>query len=234
MKCELIKEFGVDTSAVTVIPFGINNSVPITTLTRAEARERLGIEPKAKVILFFGSLRPYKGLDTLVSSFQNIASQDHDYTLVIAGEPRKECEEYLARILTQIESHSSRKQIITRFQYVPDCETELYFKTADLVALPYVQIFQSGVLFLAFSFGVPVVASDIGSFREDVIEGRNGFLYHPTDPDGLAAAIQRYFKSKLYMEIDKHRNDIRDRAQESHSWELIGRMTRGVYEKLLR
>jgi D-inositol-3-phosphate glycosyltransferase len=233
MKGQLLEEFGVDRRAVTVIPFGINNSVPNTELTPTQARQRLGVDRRAKTILFFGAIRPYKGLEHLVSAFHEIAERDPDYRLVIAGEPRKECAEYLRNVLARIESHPSRTQVIRRLEMVPDSETEVYFKAADVVALPYVQIFQSGVMFLAFRFGLPVLATDIGPFRDDVIEGENGFLSDPGNQRALARTIERYFASDLYKQLDARRNDIRERAEKTHSWELVASTTRGVYEQLL-
>jgi glycosyltransferase involved in cell wall biosynthesis len=233
MKSQLLEQFGVKAEAVTVIPFGINNTVPNTELTPTEAKQRLGIEPWEKTVLFFGSLRPYKGIEHLVAAFQKIADRDAHYRLVIAGEPRKECENYLHDIRERIAAHPSRAQVITKMQYIPDSETELYFKAADLLALPYVQVFQSGVLFLAYGFGLPVVAADISSFRDDVVHGQTGFLYDPADPSALGRTIREYFESDLYKELDMRRREIRSSAEKTHSWEVIGRTTRNVYEGLL-
>ena len=77
MKSELISEFGVTGTRITVIPFGINNAVPRTNLSPSEARRRLGIRDTDKAILFFGKIGPYKGLDYLVAAFQgNLARRD--------------------------------------------------------------------------------------------------------------------------------------------------------------
>lgn len=234
MKRQLLEEFGVAPGAVTVIPFGINNSVPNTSLTRLEARRRLGVGSHARTILFFGSIRPYKGLDRLVDAFLKLAESGEDFRLIIAGDGRKDCEGYLEEILHRIESHPCGAQVISRTEYIPDADTELYFKAADVLVLPYVQIFQSGVLFLSYFFGLPVVAADIGSFREDVIEGETGVLYNPDEPEALTAALQAYFAGSLYRELDDRRQEIRDRAERTHSWNAVGHTTRLVYEGLLR
>jgi D-inositol-3-phosphate glycosyltransferase len=233
MKSQLLEEFGVGSGAVSVIPFGINNSVRNTDLAPAEAKQRLGIEPGTKTILFFGSIRPYKGLEHLVSAFLAIGERNPEYRLIIAGELKKGCEEYLRDILQRIDDHPCRDQVIRNIHFVPDDDTEIYFKAADLVALPYVEIFQSGVLFLAYSFGLPAVASDIGSFRDDVVEGQNGFLYDPQEPNSLARAIEKYFASDLYKELETRKEGIRSAAERAHSWETVGQITRGVYEQLL-
>jgi glycosyltransferase involved in cell wall biosynthesis len=90
------------------------------------------------------------------------------------------------------------------------------------------------VLFLAHSFGVPVLAADVGSLREDIVEGQNGFIFRPEDPDDLANSIERYFESDVYADLNNRRQQIRDYATERHSWDIVGRMTMDVYGGLLR
>lgn len=233
MKTQLVNDFSVDARAVTVIPFGINNAVPNTELTVAEAKRRLGIESNAKTILFFGAIRPYKGLEYLVDAFFRLVERHPEYRLIIAGAGRKETEAYLAQIQSTISGHPKAKQVIQNVQYIPDEETELYFKAADVLALPYTEVFQSGVLFLAYSFGLPVIATDVGSIREDIVEGETGFLSAPRDPISLAKAIEQYFESDLYKVLDRKRSGIREYARQRHSWELVGEMTRNVYLELL-
>jgi D-inositol-3-phosphate glycosyltransferase len=233
MKAELLEDFGVPGRKVSIIPFGINNSVPDTGLTPAEAKRRLGIRNGEKAILFFGSIRPYKGLEYLVGAFQRVAAAHPDYRLIIAGEPKRGCDEYMAEIRKRIAGDSSRDRVLQKIEFVPDEETELYFKAADVVALPYTHIFQSGVLFLGYSFGLPVLASDVGSMKEDIVDGETGFLSQPCDEAELAKAIERYFESDLYRNLERRRQEIRDYANRKHSWDIVGQETRGVYLNLL-
>ena len=90
---------------------------------------------------------------------------------------------------------------------------ELYLKGADVLVLPYKEIFQSGVLFLAYSFGLPVVATDVGSFREEIVEGSTGFLCQPGDPAELAKAIETYFASDLFKNLKVRRQELKDYAE---------------------
>lgn len=234
MKQELAAVFGIREDAVTVIPFGINNSVPDTVLSPAAAKRQLGIRENEKTILFFGALRPYKGLEYLVAAFQQLAIGREDYRLVIAGEPKRGSEEYLEQIQASIAGGVESGRIIANLEYIPDSETELYFKAADVLVLPYTLIFQSGVLFLGYSFGLPAIATSVGSFADDIIEGRNGFVCKPCDPADLAKAIERYFASELYRELDSRRAKIRQYAEAGHSWAEVGSVTRSVYAGLLR
>jgi glycosyltransferase involved in cell wall biosynthesis len=233
MKSELSHEFGIPEKKVTVIPFGINNAVPNTQLTPAEAKRRLGIDTAEKTILFFGAIRPYKGVEHLVAAFQRIAARDENYRLIVAGEPKKGSEQYLRDIKQTIEGDASRAHIIQKIEFVPDEETELYFKAADVLVLPYTEVFQSGVLFLAYSFGLPVIATDVGSFRDDIVPGETGYLARSCSAGDLGNAIETYFKSELYKSLDRRREEIRQFANARNSWNVVGEKTCKVYEELL-
>ena len=232
MKSELLEDFGVEERSVTVIPFGINNSLPETDLTPAQARQRLGIAEGEKAILFLGRMRPYKGLEYLLTAFKELASSDSSYRLIVASEPKKGSEEYLEMIRGMMDREFTPGQIIVKICFIPDEEMEIYLKAADVLVLPYKEIFQSGVLFLAYSFGLPVVATDVGSFREEILEGRTGFLCKPADPADLARTLETYFHSDLYKVLPQRRVEIRDYGYASHSWDTVGELTRNAYAQL--
>jgi glycosyltransferase involved in cell wall biosynthesis len=231
MKMELVHDFGVPERAVTAIPFGINNSVPNTALSPAQARKRLGIQEDERTILFFGRMREYKGLEYLVDAFNQLGPGN--YRLIIAGEPKKGTEEYLIDIQRSIKLAGTGARIIQKLEFIPDDEAELYFKASDVSVLPYTRVFQSGVLFLAYSFGLPVIATDVGSLSEDIVPGRTGLLCRPRDAADLARAIREYFDSELYEALDRHRQDIRDYTNARHSWDVVGDITKKVYTDLL-
>ena len=232
MKAELVSGFGVLLDKVTVIPFGINNTVLNSALTRTDARRQLGLPADAKALLFFGNIAPYKGLEYLVAAFIELARKSPDYRLVIAGRP-KGCDDYWDRIRQTIESSGVGDRIIQRIEYIPDEQTEVYFKAADALVLPYVHIFQSGVLFLGYSFGLPVLAADVGSLKEEILEGETGFVFKPQDSADLAKAIERYFVSDLYGGMESGREKIREFANDRYSWAKVGAIARRVYSELL-
>lgn len=231
MKRELIGQFNVPPTKVSVIPFGINNSVPDTALSPKEARCRFGIEVTERTILFFGNIAPYKGLEYLLEAFGLIMAGDSCYRLIIAGNP-KNCEPYWSTIGTLLSRHAYRDRILQKIEFVPDEETEVYFKAADVVVLPYRHIFQSGVLSLGYSFGVPVVASDVGALREDIVEGKTGFVCRPEDARDLADTILRYFSSELYRHLDSRRSEIREYARQRYSWDTVRQITVDAYNNL--
>jgi len=229
MKDELLADFGVRERAVTVIRHPINNAFPDTNLTPAEAKRRLDIADKERAILFFGRLKPYKGLEYLLDAFRRLVDRPGNYRLIVAGEPKKGSEEYLDRIRQTISREFDPARIILRVQFIPDEEMELYLKAADVLVLPYKEIFQSGVLFLGYTFGLPVVATDVGSFREEIIEGKTGFLCRPADPGDLAKTLETYFESDLYKNLKTRRQEIREYAYAQHSWDTVAELTRRAY-----
>jgi D-inositol-3-phosphate glycosyltransferase len=234
MKDELCQDFDVAENAVTVIRHPVNDAFPDTELAPAEAKRSLGLRDDEKAILFFGRIRPYKGIEYLLDAFRILSDDGQaNYRLIVAGEPKKGSEEYLHEIQQSVKRDFNQGQVILRIQFIPDEEMEVYLKGADVLVLPYKEIFQSGVLFLAYSFGLPVVATDVGSFREEIVEGSTGFLCKPGDPAELAKAIETYFASDLFKNLNVRRRELKAYANANHSWHAVAELTRNAYAKML-
>lgn len=233
MKGELVRDFGVSGSAITVLVHPINNAFPDTEITPEEAKRRLGLRQSDRVMLFFGRIQPYKGLEYLLPALTRVLSKHAEYKLLIAGEPQKGCEEYVAEFQRIASDGISAGWLFPKLYHIPDAEVEIYFKAADALLLPYKEIYQSGVLFLSLSFGLPVIASDVGSFRTDVIDGETGFLCLPGDPADLARAIEAYFDSDLYGNLASRREEIKQNAHQRHSWDPVAELTRDAYAQVL-
>jgi D-inositol-3-phosphate glycosyltransferase len=233
MKDELCQDFGVAEKAVTVIRHPVNDAFPDTDLTPSEAKRQLDLQENEKAVLFFGRIRPYKGIEQLLAAFRLLTAQHLHYRLIIAGEPKKGSEEYRHQIEQTVKTEFTPGQIIMKIQFIPDEEMEVYLKAADVLVLPYKEIFQSGVLFLAYSFGLPVVATDVGSFREEIVEGTTGFLCQPGEPAELAKAIETYFASELYKNLKVRRQEIKAYADANHSWNAVADLTRNAYAEML-
>jgi glycosyltransferase involved in cell wall biosynthesis len=231
MKQQLSDDFRVPPGKVTVIPYGINNAVPDTSLTSAEAKARLGFSPSDRVLLLFGRVTAYKGVEYAVRALAELPAKGKEYRLVIAGRI-KGCPEYWAEVQEAIAQAGVRPQIIERTKFIADEEIEIFFKAADALLLPYTEIFQSGILFLGYSFGLPVVAADVGSFKEEIREGETGFICKPKDVVDLARAIEKYFASDLYRQLDVRREAIRVFARERCSWDKVAALTANVYSNL--
>jgi len=233
MKAELVADFRISKEKVTVIPYGINNTVPDTDLSAAGAKRSLGISSRDKAMLCFGQIAPYKGLEYLIAAFAEVLKEDGRYHLIIAGKPKWN-EVYWNKIEQLMTDNRVRDRVIERVEHVPDEETELYFKAADVLILPYTHIFQSGVLFLAYSFGLPVIAADVGSLKEEIVEGKTGFVFKPQNSSDLASVISKYFESELFRNLETRRAEIRAYANERYSWDKVAAITTAVYSELLR
>lgn len=233
MKYQLVDDFNINGKKISVIPHGILDIVPKTKLTRKQARKKLGLEDFEKILLFFGIITPYKGLEYLLLALAILIEKQSHFKLIIAGKVGKNHEEYWRKMLKLIYKYNLEEYIIKRIEYIPDEDVEIFFKASDVSILPYTQIFQSGVLFLALNFGLPTIASDVGSLKEFIIEDKAGFVCRREDPEDLAAKICGYFKSELFRNLDENRNRITNYAIERYSWEKIGEKTHAVYKSVL-
>jgi glycosyltransferase involved in cell wall biosynthesis len=231
MRTELIADFGLPEDRATVIPFGINNTVPNTNLSAAAAKRQLGLEESDKVLLFFGNIAPYKGLEFLVAAFGRLVEQDRSYRLLIVGNPKGDLN-YWIKIKQSIAAAGIGDRVTQKIEYVPDEATELYFKAADVLVVPYVHVFQSGVLFLGYSFGLPAIVTDVGSLKEEIVDGKTGLVCKPRDSADLARAISNYFNSDLFQNLENERAQIKAYANERYSWDKVAAVTTAVYRKL--
>ena len=155
------------------------------------------------------------------------------YRFIVAGRAKGGADAYSDRMREMMNDEGIRGRIIQRIEHIPDEETELYFKAADVVALPYKHIFQSGVLFMAYSFGLPVIATDVGSGGH-VAEGQTGFLCNPGDPDALAEAIEKGFREPSVQELEAtSARTFATTLEGGILADLVGDITRGVYAGLL-
>jgi glycosyltransferase involved in cell wall biosynthesis len=233
MKREMASQFSIPKSKISIIPFGINNTVPNTSLSSAEAKRQLAISKDDKTMLFFGNIAPYKGLEYLIAAFTKLLKKDRSYRLIIAGTP-KGGEDYWKQIQQSITRNGVRDRIIERIEHIPDEETEVYFKAADILVLPYARIFQSGVLFLGYSFGLATIVADVGDLKEEIIEGETGFVFKARDSSDLASKIGDYFTSKLFRNLETRRVEVKAYANERYSWDKVAAVTTSVYSRLLK
>jgi beta-1,4-mannosyltransferase len=177
---ELATRYG-RTAGVAVIPHGHYIGSYPNTLSRGEARARLGLPPDAFVYACIGLLRPYKGLEELIPAFRSLPGAH--LRLLLAGKPGTP--EY-GRTLAALAAGDARIRLDP--QFVPPEDVQTYYNAADVCVLPYRQITTSGAALLAFSFGLPVVAPAIGAFPALVTPAR-GVLYDPAQPAGLTVAL---------------------------------------------
>jgi len=158
-------------------------------VSKEEARKKLGIDTNEKIILFFGFIRKYKGLDVLFEAMKLIPPA-LGIKLLVAGEfyeDEKPFQEQIKRL-------GIEDRLILRTDFIPDSEVKYYFCAADMVVQPYRNATQSGVTPLAYHFEKPMVVTKAGDLPVMVPHEKVGLVCEPEDPTSLAAAISRYFE----------------------------------------
>jgi len=158
--------------------------------SRSEARTALGLPAAARLVLFFGFIKPYKGVMHLIDAAADLKTHFGDgIRVLLVGDIYGEKQPYLDRIAA-----SSAKDIIQLIDgFVPDETVEDYFLAADLAVLPYVSATQSGIVQIAYNYDLPVVTTNVGGLPEVVLNGKTGFIVQPEDPSALAGAVVRFF-----------------------------------------
>jgi D-inositol-3-phosphate glycosyltransferase len=235
MKRELVGQFGVAESKVTVVPFGINEVIPGARMSRSMARRQLGLGCADRVLLFFGNIAPYKGVEDLLLALANLVREDSSFTLILAGRVKdRSCQGYWATLECLIEELQLARYIRKENRYIPDGEAGLFFRASDVSVLPYRRVYQSGVVALSYAQGLPVIASDVGSLKTDVVEGETGLVFRSGDVSDLTAKIRAYFASDLFKDLETRSAAIRRHGGETFSWPQNGMLTAAAYERLLR
>jgi glycosyltransferase involved in cell wall biosynthesis len=161
-------------------------------LPRAEAAARLGLDPGFGYTLFFGLVRPYKGLDMLIDAWFTLKARGltTGRRLLVAGEFYDDVEKYRA----QVERLGLGGEVVIHDRFVGDDEIPLWFSLTDLLVLPYRSATQSGVTQIALHFDVPMVVTGVGGLPEIVRDGVTGFVSPPT-VDGIASALEKFWES---------------------------------------
>lgn len=160
-------------------------------LPKEEARRRLGITAK-HVLLFFGYVRMYKGLLTLIEAMRRVVDgglSSEDVLLLVVGEFYDGEAKYRECV------RSLKLEANVRFvsEYVPTDEVSVYFSAADVIVLPYLSATQSGIAQIAYQFDKPVIATGVGGLAEVVINEKTGFIVPPNDHRALADSIVRFY-----------------------------------------
>ncbi|MCS6968868.1 MAG: glycosyltransferase [Cytophagales bacterium] len=164
-----------------------------SSMSKQQARQQLGLSPEGNYVLFFGLIRPYKGLDILLQAMADPRLASQQVHLIIAGEPY----ENLSAYLQQIAHLGLHNRITARWEFIPNSQVATYFCAADIVAQPYKSATQSGVAQIAYHFNRPLLVSNVGGLPEVVLHGKGGYVVNP-DPNAVAEALADFFENKRY------------------------------------
>jgi glycosyltransferase involved in cell wall biosynthesis len=158
-------------------------------IPKQEARLKLHLKQDDRVILFFGLIRKYKGLDLLIEAFSLLKASPHN-KLLIAGEFYEDKQPYF----DLISKYKLEEQIMLLNQFIPNDDVKYYFSAADIVALPYRSATQSGVTQVSFHFEVPTLVTNVGGLGEIIPHNVAGYVVEP-NPQAIATSLEDYFEN---------------------------------------
>jgi glycosyltransferase involved in cell wall biosynthesis len=211
---------------IVVIPNGINIEEVTTSCTREESRIRLGLPADIPLILFFGSLVPYKGPDILLKAFKLLKNEYPEVKLIFAGRGQM-CDE-----LKELTKQMKLEDDVIFTGFVEDEHKPLYYKASDIFCLPSTTMAESfGIVNLeAMASGIPIVGSNLGGIPDVVKEGENGLLADPCNVNMLADSLL------LLLKDDELRKDMGNNGLDrvkNYSWDKIAKETEDLYKNIL-
>lgn len=193
-------------------------------IAKTAARALLGLNPNEKVILFFGYIRKYKGLDLLLDALPQILKKHPDLKLLVAGEFYGDEEEYRKKI----GDLGLWEHILLKSDYIPNHEVARYFCAADCIVLPYRSATQSGIAQIAYHFERPAIATNVGGLKEVVLDGKTGILSPNSKPEEIAKAVIRFYEASGKVDFVKHICE----EKKKYSWENFASAIEQLAEKL--
>ncbi len=176
------------------------NAFKFENADKGTSREKLGLSPSEKVLLFFGFVREYKGLKHLIRALPQITEKFLDAKLLIVGDFGKNKQEYI----DLIDSLGVGNHLKIYDDYIPDREVEKFFAAADLVVLPYESATQSGIVQIAYGFNKPVIATKVGGLPEVVLDGKTGYIAQPQNPKEIAVKVIYFFEQNKAAEFEEN------------------------------
>jgi len=178
------------------------------SIDKEDAKLELKIQD-SNIILFFGLIRKYKGLDLLISSMEKVFEKNSKIKLLIAGECYGEKKKYISLI----EKSKYSNRIYWVEEYIKDSEVNLYFSASDVVVLPYISASQSGIIPLAYNYNKPVIVSNLEGLAEVVNIGKTGYVFNSKSKNDLSIKILDFFDSydeKFYVKnIKEYKNNFK-------------------------
>jgi glycosyltransferase involved in cell wall biosynthesis len=219
---------GAPAERIHVLPLGGQGHFQEASLTREDARIRLGLDPHKPLALFFGLIKPYKGLGVLLRSMPSVRTRVPQAHLMVAGVPM----EPLATTLRLITELNLEEQVTLHARYIPSDSLATYFSAADVVVLPYLEVSLSAVLVTAYEYARPVIVTAVGGLPEMVEEGKTGLIVPAGDVQALASALVALLEDP--SRCREMGAQARRLAEARHSWPAIARQTAEVYEQVWR
>lgn len=215
LRRDFLEDWGAAEDAVHVVPHGILAGFA----GPGESLEGHGVGEPRGPVLFFGRMMPYKGLNVFTKALPAVLEAVPDAQFVMAGRGPS-----LDEVRDQLAAYP---QVEIRDEYIQSAEVAHLYRNACVNLAPYNEASQSGVVAAGYAFGVPAIATRVGALPEVVVDGDNGLLVDPEDPDALAAALIRYLQdTELRLKLQE---GVRKWADGPLSWSSVAQKTLEVY-----
>lgn len=233
-KIDLAQQIKLGEEKIKVVPHGdFDTFIPDQIITKSEARKLFGLSEQQNVLLFFGAIKEYKGLDILLNSLFLTSNKIDNIAVIIAGMTGDaESKEIVFKSKDIISKLPKEITFIFHDKFIPDAEVAKYFIASDVVVLPYRRISHSGVLHVAYSFGRPVIATNVGDFKEAIEDGKSGFVLSSNSPENLSEKIIQVFSDRLKLE--EMGQYARHLSETKYSWKNSAELMKPIYEKMIR
>jgi len=227
---EFRRTFGFEPACWAIIPHGeYDLFAPSQDTPMAEARRALGLEGGGPIILFFGMLRRYKGLDVLLEAIACLRQSVPEVRLLVAGAPGRDID--VQALYADVQRLGIEESVTWHVGYIPHEKVHLYFRACDVVALPYRKAYESGVLKIAQALGKPVVVTDTGGLASAVERGRAGVIVPPEDSEALAQALEDLLSDPVLAESLAERGQVL--ARTAFGWAGVAERTEQFYREVL-
>jgi glycosyltransferase involved in cell wall biosynthesis len=226
----MVKErWGISDKKIYLVPHGGYDSCYNSPISKESSRKNLGYQDSDYILLFFGTIRRYKGLDFLIPAVARAITSVPNLKLIIAGQAHeKGLSEHYKKMISELHLEHA---IDYHDRFIKDEEVAEFFSSCDMAVLPYVQIDQSGILCLAFTFGRPVIATSVGGLPEMVRDGETGYIVPPANVHILEDKIIKGSQDKQHLE--KMGLQARKLIEDKYTWENLADLTVKAYNDIL-
>ncbi len=223
-KKEIRREFGTSYNKINVIPIGNYLNWYKNKISKKNALKYLNLNSSDFIFLSFGPIKPYKGINNLIKSFNTLDS-NRNVKLLVIGEPKTD------KIKTALIKNSKDcKNIKFVFNFVNDDDLQIYFNASDVVVFSYQKILTSAGIPLAMSFSKPIIAPRLGCILE-ILDDKGSFLYNSFEDEGLSKVLEKAIENQEYLkEMGEHNLHL----AKLYKWKKIAIETKKIYFKILK
>jgi len=227
-KSELLTRIDIPEDKVEIVPHGNYDIFRITPeLDKKTARKMIGLHDEKRVILFFGRVEAYKGIEYLLKALSIVKEKDKQIYLLSVGRVTKK-----SNLNEMIRKYKLEPYVLLETSYIPFKTVEKFFVSCDIVVMPYITCTHSGIHYMAYSFGKPVIGTRCGELAETIEHGKSGFLVPPEDEYALSESILNYF-ALSEAEKSEMSNYCFQIAERKYSWQPIAHKLIAIYNKCI-